>query len=630
MYDRIMVRIFRRQPLENKKIRREIKMVKAKKFTAMFMVCIMCVLALASCKSSSTDSFTEGDEFTPSKNLGVTVWYTQGTNYEPGEKLAKNIPYEWLKERTLVSIDNIYGNDGGQWDTKLSRLIMGDSMPEVVACGSGQGVSHFTTLAEQKQIWEIDVDTLKKYAPNVYERIPKDMLEKFMRNGKLIGLPYTLPTNETTQPTTDKETIDYINNNVANITSDETMRVWVRDDILKMIYPEAKSWSEIEKLHEQNPGPLGDEMFDVPINTTQDYIDFMYKIKSLNLKENGKSVFAFGYSGGDNWEALAYLGADMMGYTTHYYPASWNPIEQKMRVPLVEETVKQAAKYQNQMVRDNVIDPESLVHSAAVFKEKVMNGLYAVCVLSYAGNENDINNSLKAAGKSFRYRPLAVNVPNLDEYAAGKASNLWEGAITFTKKLDKEGLIQMLNWMNECFSDEFYDVYFWGRPEDGLYETDGNGVRHFKDERFVKYYDGDSEALSPAERMGLDCGTGPVGVWYTPACVYSEWYPTIYSKTYKMNTATAVTRFKSDSTHTNLPEYPPYNIWVPDFASIDDVNTFWAKREQWENPFKLALAATSEDEFESRWQSAIDNVDSIVDIDKMCDEMTAIAKNNLK
>ena len=605
-------------------------MVKIKKITAMFMLCAMCVSALTSCKPSSDDTFSDGDEFTPSQKLGVTIWYTQGTNYEPGEKLAKNIPYEWLEDKTLVSIDNIYGNDGGQWDTKLSRLVMGDNMPEIITCGAGQGVSHFTTLAEQKQVWEIDVDMLKKYAPNVYKRVPEDMLKKFMRNGKLIGIPYMLPSNETTQPWMDQETLEYVNNNVVNNASDETMALWIRDDILKKIYPEAKSWSEIKQLAEQKDGPLGDEMFDIPINTTEEYVDFMYKVKSLNLKENGKSVFSFGFSGGDNWEAFSYLGADMMGYAGHFYTSSWNPVENKIRVPLVESVVKDAAKYENQMVRDSVIDPESLVHTSAVFKEKVLNGLYAICTISYAGGAAEVNDSLEKSGKSFRYRPFCVNVPNLSEYAAGKSPSLWNGAITFTKKLNKEGLVQMLNWMNECFSDEYDDIYYWGRPEDGLYETDENGVRHFKDERFTDYYNGNTQALSMEERMGLDCGDGAVGVWYTPACVYSRWYPTIYSKSYKLSTANAVARFTKDSPHTNIPVYPPYNVWAPEFATIDEVNTFWAKREQWENPFKLALAATSEDEFEKRWQSALDNVSSIVDVDKMCEEMTAVAKDSLK
>ena len=242
----------------------------------MALTCIMAVTALTSC-GSDTDSFKDGEAFKPTKNLGITIWNTQGTNYEPGEKLEKNIPYEWLKERTLVSVDNIYGNDGGQWDTKLSRLVMGDNMPEVVVCGSGQGVSHFSTLANQKQIWEFDVDMLKKYAPNVYKRIPEDVLKKFMKDGKLIGIPYQLPSNETTQPWMDKETLDYVKNNVQKNTSDENMALWIRDDVLKKIYPNAKSWSDIQNLADQKNGPIGDDMFDIPINTTEEYINFMYK-----------------------------------------------------------------------------------------------------------------------------------------------------------------------------------------------------------------------------------------------------------------------------------------------------------------------------------------------------------------
>lgn len=600
-----------------------------KRLMAAALVCVMSVAALTSCKSHN-DDFKDGEAFTPSKNLGVTIWYTQGTNYEPGEKLAKNIPYEWLKERTLVSIDNIYGNDGGQWDTKLSRLVMGNNMPEIVACGAGQGVSHFTTLAEQKQIWEIDIDMLKKYAPNVYKRIPEDTLNKFMRNGKLIGIPYALPSNETTQPWADKETVDYIKNNVARNASDETMALWIRDDILKKIYPDAKSWKDIQNLAEQKTGPIGDDMFDIPITTTEEYIDFLYKIKDLNLRENGKKVFAFGFSGGDNWEAFSYLGADMMGYASDYYTSCWNPIEQKIVVPLVEDIVKEAGKHENKMIRDSVIDPESLVHTSAVFKEKVLGGQYAICAISYAGGVDEVNNSLKNSGKPYRYRPFCVNIPNRSEYAAGKSAASWTSSITFTKKLDKEGLVQMLNWMNECFSDEYDDIYFWGRPEDGLYETDEKGIRHFKDERFTRYYNGDTQALTFEERMGLDCGTGPVGVWYTPACEYSRWYPTIYTKTFKLSLANAVARFPADSPHCDIPEYPPVNVWSSVYSSIEEVNTYWSKREQWENPFKLALAATSEAEFEKRWKSAIDNLNSIVDVNKMCEKMTAVARSAVK
>lgn len=604
-------------------------MKKAKRITAMALVCVMFVFAFVSCKSD-TDSFKEGETFKPTKNLGITVWYTQGTNYEPGEKLAKNIPYEWLKERTLVSVDNVYGNDGGQWDTKLSRLVMGNNMPEVVVCGAGQGVSHFTTLAEQKQIWEFDVDTLKKYAPNVYKRVPEDMLKNFIRNGKIIGIPYSMPSTEVTQPWADKETLEYINNNVEINESDETMRLWIRDDILKKVYPNAKSWNDIQKLAEQSSGPIGDEMFDIPINTTEEYVDFMYKIKDMNLKENGKKVFAFGFSGGDNWEAFSYLGADMMGYAGNFYTSCWNPVEQKIVVPLVEDIVKEAGRYENKMVRDNVIDPESLVHTSAVFKEKVLSGQYAICSPDYAGGADEVNRALKNNGKSFRFRPFCVNVPNRSEYMPGKTGSSWNGAITFTKKLDKEGFIQMLNWVNECFSDEYEDVYFWGRPEDGLYETDADGVRHFKDERFTKYYNGDTEALTMEERMGVDCGAGPVGVWHTPACSYLRWYPTIYNKTYKLSATNAATRFPGDSPHTDLPVYPPYNVWESEFASVDEVNTYWAKREQWENPFKLALAAPNDAEFEKRWKSALDTLNNIVDVNKMCEKMTSVARASIK
>ena len=71
-----------------------------------------------------------------------------------------------------------------------------------------------------------------------------------------------------------------------------------------------KSYDEIMAILEERQEPIGEELMDIPIKSSEEFIEFMYKIRDLNLTENGRKVYAFGYAGDgtDNWEALVYLG----------------------------------------------------------------------------------------------------------------------------------------------------------------------------------------------------------------------------------------------------------------------------------------------------------------------------------
>ena len=100
-------------------------MKKAKKIASIVLAATMLASICSGCKKKETVNTTDGGVYSPQKELSVTVWNAQGTEYVPGESPTENIPKKWLEEKTKVKIGNIYGNDGGQWDTKLSRLIAG-------------------------------------------------------------------------------------------------------------------------------------------------------------------------------------------------------------------------------------------------------------------------------------------------------------------------------------------------------------------------------------------------------------------------------------------------------------------------------------------------------------------------
>ncbi|MBR6728827.1 MAG: hypothetical protein IKL80_01590, partial [Clostridia bacterium] len=143
------------------------------------VLCLVLVFAISGCASKETDgeiviSHASG-EFVPEKDMELTVWTTQGSDYTPPIMAKENVVVDWLTKKTRVSVANMYGNGGGQWEALLSRLVAGDNFPDLVVCGGGQGPTHFAKIAELEEIWELTPELLKTYAPNIWEKVPERM-----------------------------------------------------------------------------------------------------------------------------------------------------------------------------------------------------------------------------------------------------------------------------------------------------------------------------------------------------------------------------------------------------------------------------------------------------------------------
>lgn len=587
----------------------------------MAIVGIFMLMLLSACGNKTTNISSSVEK------LEVTVWNTQGTDYTATE-ISENIVDKWLFDKTNVRVKNIYGNDGGQWDAKLAKLVAGNNMPEIVACGAYQGPAHFSKLNELNMVWELTPEMIQTYAPEVWKKTPARFWENIKVNGKIFGIPFYGEYSKETMPDLSDDEINFIKD-MTNVPRNDTtiagpQTLYVRDDILKMFYPSAKSYDELVALLDEKGKPIGEELCDIPILTTDDYVDFMYNIKNANIKENGKTVFAFGYSGSDNWDALSLLGADMCGYKGHYYTGTWNDVQKRIEILLTHDIVKGAAKIQNKMIGDKVIDPSSLAHTAAIAKEKVLNGQYAIAPLDSIVDVTIVNQQLEELGRNYRYRPFYTQVKPQPEYQPFYEEQLWSESMCILKSVDEQQLKQILGWINAQYTDEYQDIKYWGPKEAGLYKETQDGKREFADERFTKYFvDGDATALTLEETKGLGVG----GLYNVGATVISEWKPQIYLKIEKYKPSPwSGFKFSSSSEHvTSLKKYPACQGWSSIYADIPETITFWAAREQWENLFKRALVVPPS-EFDAKWDDAIVQLNNIVNIPEMERKMTEIAK----
>lgn len=604
-----------------------------KKLVGIAMICALTCSMLTACGSKKVGGIDGNGNYVPGDLLKLTVWETQGTDYAAPAVGKWDIVANWLREKTNVTIENMYGNDGGQWDTKLTKLVAGDNMPHIVHCGGYQGPAHFSKLDELNQAWELTPEMIQTYAPEVWKRTPADYWEKMSKDGKILGIPFMMNLDDAIFPEASEEEKEIIRKSSANYT-DVTYTVsqflWVRDDILKDFFPQAKNFKELEARIEEKGAPLEDELLDIPIYSTDEFIKFMYDIKNANYTENGKKVYAFGYHGGtDNWCALSWLGADMYGYKTHFYTSTWNENTQSIEIPLVGDLIKQAAKTQTKMIRDGVIEEESLVHTTAQYKEKVLNGQYAIAGLSAIAAPDTINDELKKAGKSFRYRPFITQVPAQKDYPAYKERTYWAESICLLKTLSEEEVHQVLNWINVQYTDEYDKVRNWGPEEAGLYTTAEDGRPIFKDDRFNKYFiEGDTSAL-PEEKDRLGLG-GKGGLMKVTPVDPDRWTPKIvYHDKAKVRAEVGTGfSFTTENEHVkNVKEFPPANVWSSIYAGIPEVETYWSARDQWESKFKIAFTAKSDEDFDKKWQSAVEELNNIVDISTLEKKMTGAAKD---
>lgn len=593
-------------------------MLRKRKTFAAVVALVLSVMMLASCTGSTTGS--SGNE-----KLELTVWNTQGTSYT-FQDLAEDIPSDWLEEKTGVSVQNIYGNDSGQWDAKLTKLYAGNNLPDILWCQSGQGPAHFNKLLDLGVLNLLDEEMIKEYAPNIWKRTPSYVWEHFKtEDGKITGIPFHFANNdiETVYYDRDPEELKELVAKKGTQQSSIQTAYYIRDDILKQIYPDCLSYDEMMALMEEKQGPVGDEIMDIPIHTTEEYIDFLYKIKDLEIVENGRKVYAFGFAGdpADNWESFVYLGNSMYGTNWHQYTTHWNTKTNKIELPLMGDLIKQMAKTQNQLILDEVIDPESLAHTNAQFQSKIYQGVYAICCVTRAGALAKINEQLAETGEKFRYRPFWIDIPNPEGYEPFEVATAFSQAIAFFNTLSEEEVIQALKWADLQFTDEFLEILVWGNPED--YYEDENGHRFYTNQKFTDAWINGKGTIDVINSRGLNGKGSKLRI--TPSSLNPYCYAMMSGVNRLTPTTSSGFKFSPDSKYyTSVQSVPPCYAYSSEFGNVPDLIDFWARREEWEVAAKKAIAA-SEGQFEAKWNEMLATVNRVCDYKQMEKDMTEIA-----
>lgn len=547
------------------------------------------------------------------KQLNLSIWHAHGTGGETRRISEKDVVTPEIKRVTGISFDSekSFDNGGDVIDSKLGKVVVTRDFPDIIYIPD---TTKFVEMANAGLFWDLS-ELLPKYCPNVlkknlntsvYPDIMNDINVTGGQQDKVYGLPVlgSKSVAKALNPGFDFSELED--------PASEYPFIWVRDDILRMIYPNAKTQKQIEELYMKNGSFSKEELLDVPINSKEDFFAFLYKINALNIKEGSKKVETFyTHNGGDNWPLLAQFGGlfgwhvDFTRSDCNYY-AYFDKLSQRVEMMYRQPFFKEALKSYNKLVRDGVASKEALIDTAPRFKEKLSNGLYAT---AYSISENDpAFIALNAANKPYAYRKVYLKIKqDTNRFVftenINPSSRAGSCIAIFKDRVKKEDLPQILNFVNYKLSDQGQKLQVWGPKSAGLFKEDEQGRRIYTDpllEADVVYNAKNDRILY------YNLASSPA--W--PGYFNEDMNRMIYKPTksnYPVKRQSSETnkmfnygRIESFLIQKNCnPNYASLQGMVPEF------DKFWSARQAFEASLKKVFAASDDAEFEKLYQEMI-------------------------
>ncbi|WNR45283.1 type 2 periplasmic-binding domain-containing protein [Paenibacillus roseipurpureus] len=538
------------------------------------------------------------------KQLSLRYWDAHGTGNIKRISPTQDVVNSEIKRVTGVEFDKntSFDNGGESLDAKLAKVVAAKDYPDIA---SGIGGDTMAKLAASGAIYEL-TDLLPKYAPDIYKGLPKEKLPGLwngpnivsQQDGKIYGVP--ISTSSVWSSILYPDTPNIMN---LGALPSKYGFLYVRDDILKQLYPNVKSNKEIEELYIKNGGKFSkEELFDVPIKNKDDFYTFLKKIKDLNVKEDGKPVSPFyAATGGDNWNLMTIFGGHLFGRIngngpdTNYF-TYFDKKTNKMEYMFKQTSFIDELKFYNKLVRDGLASKESLIDNASAFNQKRDSGQYAVLMQTNAPDSA----ALKKAGKTYEYRKVWMDiVPDTSRFllTTGSAQGGGNSFIIFKDKVKPEDVPQILQYFNYLWTEAGKKVVMWGPKSAGLF-TEENGVRKFKDVDLENemVYSKNTAAESKRSYYNLE---QPNVMTFRPSIIVNNFdprvtYPPVLNPTnagFKFDPIFQLKDAAADRTTSIDPSF--YN-----FSTIDAIKKFTTKRTNFELALTKILTAANDTDFD--------------------------------
>jgi ABC-type glycerol-3-phosphate transport system substrate-binding protein len=300
----------------------------------------------------------------------------------------------------------------------------------------------------------------------------------------------------------------------AKAPSTDYYAICFRDDILKKVFPNAKSEKELQDvLVKKGSLDINDIIGDIPIKNLDDLYNYLKAVKALNLKVGDKPVIPGAITASsESMGSLDWSLRTILGFYWDYPFLRGDPPDfERTFLPKLTPQYKEYMRWWNRLYNEGLIDPEMFVMKNDQFNAKQINGEYAV--INRWWSINDARKVGKDRGYGYRYFPVFY----------GQGIEIWSTSVLplsrqgspliFTKTIKNQtDLAKVMKWADWYMSEERDLLAYWGMPE--WYTGTG------KDRRYTWQY----RPLEDWAVYGISSGKDGAyyGVEYTKAINYDS------------------------------------------------------------------------------------------------------------
>lgn len=544
------------------------------------------------------------------KEFDLVTWFCHGTRApDKGKTAHKDLFRDELARVSGITVnaEKSFDNNGESGDVKISKLIAKDEFPDIAF---DLDLNLQARLVKAGKIYDL-TELIPKYAENLMKIVnANDQSRAAFEDLKVDKKLYFFP--KCTEDAYQYMDPEYTRQKYQSVLGPEESRewIWVRDDILKTLYPDCKTQVEILRQYIEKGEFTPEEMQDFKITGLTDLRRFLEQIDSLHLTENGNKVWPFyTHNGTDNWSLLSVMDSLVGAYGISYF--SYYDMQEKKIMPTMKQPwFKDLLKFYNDLVRDGLASPEALTDDREEFERKKNNGEYAIL---YGLEEPPTDEMLQGAGKNFSYRKVLIDVP-MDNARYGQVetlSNVYSGLrITIFKsdRIKEQDLEQIIRFLDFFYSDAGMKFCCYGPKKSGLYTETEEGVMVYTDPKM------DEDMNDNGSRAALtDYGFSDWPSLENFATKANLYDPRLMYAQLEERRASLYTLAWNSSVIEKRPQVPAakigWDIWSWT-QYIEGVQKFWDARQASETAIQMIFTARDDTEFELLYQDMVDIVES--------------------